>query len=371
MQTPDETPTLFGPETDLFLTREQITQEERGRRRIELLAALARSDLGTIEAKVAQILQDYPETRESDTELAIRLWLRWCGKVLADNDSMGIRVLHLLKPGLESITRARRRVQNTLGLFQGSPRTQLFRGELQLEFHNYSKEVSGNEPEIRFYLDESGNESNSEFVSVGGVCIIDWRQYEKYHAALTQWRANCGRLHPFHFMTLGDSEESVYMKWLDQLQKYRGGLLFCGYALQAQRGANLHLRYIYLHLIMDSLHRLEKAGCLNEPRRLVIEKESETGFDRFELPTLNAELSQLVHAKFDQRIKFESVKSSPKGSDVMLEYADVIASSIVRRLKHPNSHAKSRVSDAVLRVTGLNQDGEQAVFQLFQLSGKL
>jgi hypothetical protein len=371
MTMPDEDPSLFGPNADLFLTKEQITAEERRQHRETLLAALARSDLGTIEAKVAWLLQNIIDTRDSDTELAIQYWHKWQGTVLAEKAGEGIRILHSLAPQMESITRARRRIQNTLELFQGSPRTQYNRSEIQLQFYKYMGTVKDNEPEIRFFLDESGNEPGSPVAAVGGVCIVDWRHYERFHAALSQWRSERGPQRPFHFADMSPSDEPLYMAWLSELSKYRGGLLFCGYAVEARRAANRQLRNLFLHLIVDSLHHLHKHGCLSVPRRLSVVKEREAGFDTFELGALEQDLSQRIYADFPERIRMDAVKAAVKASDVMLEYADVVAASMTRKLVHDKLNHKDRVADTVLNTTGLNQDTPGAVFKLFHESGRL
>jgi hypothetical protein len=53
-------------------------------RRERMLAEIGDSRLGTIELKVAFLLQHYPETRESDIALCIRYWERFEAGVLEE-----------------------------------------------------------------------------------------------------------------------------------------------------------------------------------------------------------------------------------------------------------------------------------------------
>ena len=99
----------------------QVTPENEEKRRT-LLAELAESHLGTVENKVGDILQKFPETRDSDTALAIRYWRRFEANVLEQFPETDLDVLYGLQ-AIDTVTRSRRHIQNGLGLYQGSPRT--------------------------------------------------------------------------------------------------------------------------------------------------------------------------------------------------------------------------------------------------------
>lgn len=59
----------------------QLADEDEEKRN-QLLADVANSYLGTMEQRVAYILQRFPETRDSDTALCIRYWKRFQADVL-------------------------------------------------------------------------------------------------------------------------------------------------------------------------------------------------------------------------------------------------------------------------------------------------
>ena len=61
---------------------------------------------------------------------------------------------------------------------------------------------------------------------------------------------------------------------------------------------------------------------------------------------------QIVH-RFPDRAYLRKVESVPKGTDVLMECADLIASAVRRRVLYDTTHAKDLVSAAVMKETGL------------------
>ena len=60
------------------------------------------------------------------------------------------------------------------------------RDSRQQFFYQYFAAQRKGDPEIRIYLDETGTDNKSRYLGIAGVCVADWRQYERYHAALCQ-----------------------------------------------------------------------------------------------------------------------------------------------------------------------------------------
>ena len=93
---------------------------------------------------------------------------------------------------IETIGRVRRMIQYELRLFRGVEETRRAREAMKAEFHEYLAAHRNSLPEVRFYPDEPGNEGGKTYIGIGGVCIINRKQFEKHHAALEQWRSKQG-----------------------------------------------------------------------------------------------------------------------------------------------------------------------------------
>lgn len=350
---------LFGQAVQPWGTTPGSPDESLQHERDRLLSALASSDLGTIEARVGRILQDYPETRDSDTALAIRYWSEFQANVVAGCQPLALEVLHDLQP-IMTLVRCRQRIQNDFGLFVGTRLTRSRRDERQLEFYRYLAEKRLQDPELCFYLDETGSDSTGRFVGVGGICVLDTRSYEMRHAALRQWRESQGWPETLHFADLNTQTEPRYLGLLQQLKKYRSGLLFVGYATVARGSKDTILSTLFVQLIGDALRVADAQGCLGVVRAVRVIKEAAAGFDTIHLASLEQNLSQHLLQLFPSRVYLRQIETVPKGRCVMLEAADCIAAAMKRRWESGRRIHKDRVAESVMNVTGFEDPGSES-----------
>ena len=338
-------------------------QQERDR----LLADIADSRLGSQEQRVAYLLERFPETRDSDVALYIRYWRRFQAHVIADWNPIDLEILYELdRP--DSISRLRRHIQNKLQLFRGMEATAERRDLLQKELHEYLLAHEGLPPEIRLYLDETGNEGDKTFVGVGGICVMNWQQYAKFAAAIEQWRRELGSPETIHFadtQSYARLEQAVNL--LAELQKRRSGLLFVGYALSSRGRTHQDLFSLFVQLAMDTLRHMRTHQCLNGPRCLRIVKEADPGFDQMYLEKMNKELSDLVALEFPGQVVVAPVHAETKGREVFLECADLIAGGMQRRELAKGSKPKDRLAEAVVNVTGFEDSSDNgALFKVYR-----
>lgn len=327
--------------------------DELKRERIELLAAISELRLAHIEQRVAYLLQRYPETRDSDVALVIRYWKRFQADVIEQHRPLDLDVLHELD-NLESITRCRRRIQNDFRMFVGNPRTQQLRSKLQMEFYQYLAEKRERDPEIRFYLDETGAERQQLYTGVAGLCVLNWSFYEMHYAAMRLWRTNQGWPETVHFAELDKSSIPRAIALLAELQKRRAGLLFVGYAISSRGVTHRTILDLYVQLIVDSLHYLNDRSCLGSQMGLTLIKEAADGFDAVHLQNLYDELSRCLAQQFPNRIYVRIVSPVPKGREVLLECADLIAGGMQRRALRGGRNPKDKLAEAVMNVTGFD-----------------
>lgn len=330
---------------------------------VELLK-LANSDLARIEHRVALILQRFPETRDNGVTLALAYWNYWNARTLANWGGDDLEILRHLD-NFETIGRSRRHIQNDLKLFPANDFVVGLRTGKQREFLQHVLERKKEEPEIRFYLDETGNNSNDTFTGVGGVCVIDWRFFKVRHAAIRAARQELGP-ETLHCGNLPNTEEALkpHLALLSALQRNCSGLLFVGHTTRSRLSKREVLCSLFVQLVVDALKRLDEHGCLLIPRVMTLYKEADPGFDSMMGEELQLALQHAVGRAFGDRVYVNPVEPVPKGREVMLECADQIAWALFRRATSPGKYVKDRLAESVMSVTGLEDRNDLgAVFR--------
>lgn len=328
--------------------------------RARMLADVADSRLGTMEQRVAYLLQYFPETRDSDISLCIRYWRRFQADVLERWEPLELEVLFELDK-LETIGRIRREIQNKLRLFRGMEETTQYRDLFQKELHEYLASHKDTIPEIRFYFDETGNEGDKAYTGIAGLCMINWKQYEKHHAAIAQWRMEQNWPETIHFAETGSDRIGRAVGLLGELAQRRSGLLFLGYAVSSRGRTHEDLFSLFIQLVIDSLHHLKHNGCLAEPRSLRVMKEADPGFDNIFLLKMHKHLSDLVALEFPGQVVVQPIESVTKGREVFLECADLIAGGMQRRALMKGRNPKDKLAEAVFNVTGFEDPTDEGV----------
>jgi hypothetical protein len=278
---------------------------------------------------------------------------------VAERDQLKLDVLLDLE-NFENIERAARNIQNTLNLWPGTERFKVFQNERQQFFYQYFAEQGKADPEIRIYLDETGTDNQSRYLAVAGVCAADWRQYERYHAALCQWREGLGFPGTLHASEVTD-DIRLPLALLNELGKKRGGLLFVAHVMRARSMTHQELESLFVQIALDTVRSLDESRCLDQPKALLVVKEADEGFDQVYLPRMHHELAEALAVDFLGRIYLKDIQAVPKGREVMLEAADLIVHAMQRRALYGGRNPKDRLAEAVMNVTGLEDPREKGV----------
>ncbi len=196
--------------------------------------------------------------------------------------------------------------------------------------------------------------------------MINWKQYEKHHAALAQWRMEQEWPETIHFSETGSLKVDRAVALLWQLKKRRSGVLFLGYALPSRGRTHDDLFSLFIQLVIDSLKHLRNCGCLDEPRSVKIIKEADTGFDHLFLEKMTNQLSESVAMEFPGQLVVKPVEAVAKGRHVLLECADLFAGGMQRRALRKGRSPKDRLAEAVVNVTGFEDAADPgAVFKFY------
>jgi hypothetical protein len=345
--------------------KEPELSPERAAHRREILADVADSRLAKSEQRVAHILHKFPDTRDSDIALSIRYWRLFQPEVIERWKTLDFEILFELDK-IETLGRLRRMLQNDLRLFRGIEDSRAARESIQTEFYQYFAAHQDSLPEIRFYLDETGAEGDKPYRGVGGLCVINWKQFEKHHAALEKWRSELASPETIRFTDTGANKVDTAVSLLHQLRNRRAGVLFLGYALSSRGRPNEDIFTLFVHLVIDSLKHLRDHGCPIKDRSIRVIKEASSGFDEVYLKHMTRHLQDLVAMEFPGEMSVLSVEALPKGRTVLLECADLIAGGMQRRALGKGRNPKDLLAEAIINVTGI-EDSEDvgAVFKYY------
>ncbi len=184
------------------------------------------------------------------------------------------------------------------------------------------------------------------------MCIINWKQFEKHHAALQQWRSEQGWAETIHFSDTGADKVDRAVSLLQQLQCRRSGVLFLGYSLVSRGRTHEDLFSLFIQLVVDSLKYLRECKCLTENRSVRVIKEADSGFDTLFLNKMTKQLDEAVALEFPGELTVLPVAAVTKGRTVLLECADLIAGGMQRRALGKGRNPKDRLAEAVINVTG-------------------
>lgn len=160
---------------------------------------------------------------------------------------------------------------------------------------------------------------------------------------------------------MGSDRLDRAIRLLAELSARRSGLLFLGYAMNSRGRTHQDLFSLFIQLVIDSLHVLKRDGCLDAPRSLRVIKEADAGFDNVFLAKMNKQLSDLVGLEFPGQLIVQPIESLPKGREVFLECADLIAGGMQRRALYRGRNPKDKLAEAVFNVTGFDDPADNGV----------
>jgi hypothetical protein len=204
-----ETPSTDGDGKKL--TKEAKALQKLRRERLSLLSRLHDRKSRALKVKVVQLLAEEPETRDSDTLLAKRLFEVFYPQFIEDGYIQLKDLFDLPKP--YDIQRYRAHIQNTLGLFRASPRIREARLKMQSKKHaEFSQDGEG--PPLNtltIACDESGK--NGTFTVVAAFCTI--LVCEEEYIDLDEVKSDLGISSETKFGKVGRENISLFQNFFD------------------------------------------------------------------------------------------------------------------------------------------------------------
>lgn len=339
-----------------------------------LLAHVRTSDVHTIQARVAWILDRYPDARDSDIELQLRFWEHFEGiprGLRVSQDEYG----KLTR--LTSIARARATIQNQYRLFSASPEVQQRRRKLA-EGHRQAAQTAPTQhvPEYVFCFDESGK--TDDHLIIGAVLILSNLLAAPLFLRLQNLQLQLGqgkRRREFHFKNIKKNSLGSYLQLIVELSNSATACSY-GYVILPRRGIadrSAAFRHMTLRLITEMVSAHHESGRAKLPRRLgVLKDEEEAGYDRLFLSRLTSELETTDLVREDGlSVDWAEAESSAKS--LPLQLADLIAASARRSLAGPDAGEtpKDQFASKLLDSLGIRDPRDADTTEIYDRMAKI
>lgn len=347
------------PPGDEHPKRHNLSKEERIAREKEmLLSQLAAERITTTRARVAWILNHFPDARNSDKVLTLTYWRKFQPQILGEDRRIDEdKMLRLENPN--TITRARQKIQNEYGLFQASEEVQAFRRERQAEIQEETVLDKPDRPLVAIYADESGK--NDGYALVGSVWTLDAHRQTQLWVRLVQWKADRGLKGEFHFNGLSRGAAEHARGFVIEALAMADTLSFKAVAVR-QKGMTRPVDQItmelYYQLVMNGLQHEFATGRLSKPRELEMWKDKEQGIDALHLERMRQDLRVGLRRQYGDEATLQLLAAVDSKANHLIQLADLFTGSLNRVLNSPgeNPNHKDEFAHFMLGALGLKVD---------------
>lgn len=296
-----------------------------------VLFAISRNSPKRLLDRVAWILNHYTNARDSDIACQLHYWKTFQGDLYS-----GGNILQENYPKLErlnSITRARARVQNDLKMFIASPEVRKRRGKLEDEEKQRALEERPTFPIYCIYADESGK--TSKYLLVGSVWVL--RSYEtiKITNAINQKKQSIGFKGEMHFKEINKGNLDTYCELLNAIIENSSSISFKGIGVLRSGLTNLDdtLNKLFYHMVIQGIKEEDTSGRAVLPRNLQFRKDSEEeSKDKLSMMEIELQLRNAAKSIFNDRLYVDIVEAENSERSPLMQIADLFVSSISRYL---------------------------------------
>lgn len=321
---------------------DEIEKEEKKRaiREKEVKQIWAALDSGNYHAtqrdRVAYLLKNYPDTRESDITLTLRYWREFQPDIYT-GDAVNPYLLFKLER-LTTIARLRAKIQNEYRLFRGSDEVQHKRRQKEAEVKESMINDHAPPPVIHIYADETGK--NGDFLIVGSVWFLNISRVSSFQIAVGAMENRAGkRAQEFHFSNCGSGELDRYKKFIDLAAERLEYVVFKAILLPRKglpRKVESAIASMLRMLIVTGYDQEVNSRRVTPPRtiELMMDEGGLHALDRHELPELTTRA--LIDGHGDQHA-LTRVTEIDSATCVAIQLADIFCGALNRRFNEKQS----------------------------------
>lgn len=317
-------------QADLFEDGEASKLEEK---RQKVLAQVRdERKLTSLQARVAYILSQYPETRNSDVTLQLQYWQVFQRSLLSGG-MVAFENMYKLER-LTSLKRARAYIQNDLKLFRATDeRVARHRKQLNKDHRDEYAPKDIAAPSIFVYADESGK--NADQLLVGSVWLLATGEYPRFLVETNDWKDKNDVDYEFHSSEVTKHRVTKYREFIERFVLREGILGFKAISIP-NRGFQDEGRVfadLYYWLIRRGLEHEVDSKKIVLPRRLSFAKDAEEeGYDHRVLALIRDQLDRDVEPVFNGELHCDRFTAVDSKQDILIQVADLFSWCVNRKL---------------------------------------
>lgn len=341
---------------------ENLEQEaERKRKADALWKAVQMGDDKRLTTRVANILNRYPETRNSDITLQIKYWQVYNG--LTSNFVDLTRLFTLER--LTSISRARAKIQNEYKLFVAD--TEVRRRRRTLEENEKEAQLL-DKPSygtINVFADETGK--TETFVIVAGVWLLNEQLSSKVQRDFIQWshrKEEQGIKLPeeFHFKNLNNrnnQELELFKEFFDLIIRNGEMISFKAVAVNKSKInripiSDLVTKLFYQFIRLGINHEIN-SNRVQLPKKINLTKDEEEGESALVLETVKQNLEDNFKIHHEDNLIMDQLISMPSHEHIFLQFADLFVASLNRKYNNPGNNNKDRLAEYIMETVRIKE----------------
>lgn len=319
----------------------KIPKEIRIQKEVQTLNnALASGNLITIISKVAYILNNYKDTRNSDMALKIKYWQEFEG--FKGNQITVEEMFKLTRD--TSIARARAKIQNEYKLYQADDRIKSFRKDKE----DLEKEIQLSNkpgiPNIHLYMDESGKSGSDKYMVIGGLWVLENNRMQSLQTHFREWKSSIIEKAPpkeFHFTEMKKQQLNIYKGFFAELLSIADMISLKAVVVDRTKSRfksmDKMIYDLYYQHVHQGIEHEEKSGRIILPKVINFWKDKEEGNDNLFMEELRQSLITNFAGYFKDKLTLNSFSSIDSFTSYLIQIADLYTGSISRVLNHPNN----------------------------------
>lgn len=351
------------------------SKEEREKREIEEAKAaklaekreklerlVATRQLDTLESRVAYVLAQFPETRNSDITLLIQYWKAF-EREKVPSDVISLQTLYEVER-LTSVARARATIQNDYKLYLAtSDKVARKRKQLSEENRERRKPVNMDAPPMTIYADESGK--NEKYLIVGSVWIMVPMEEARMYVAMTEWREKRKFKQELKFSKISKKNQDHYIDFIERFMVQEGVFGFKAIAMPSEGISDEGTAFsdLFYFLIRRGIEHEDATGRAPLPRRITFIKDyEEQGYDDRVIALLVDRMQNASQSLFNGQLTIEYAYAERSEASLFIQVADLFTGCIHRVLNKPAPERgwKDDFAEEVLALLGMSSGLDQA-----------
>lgn len=341
---------------------EDATNQQR---RQAILDAVSGARLDSVQNRVAWILSRDPKARDSDVHLQLAYWETFNSDVYRGGP-IAPELLYVL-PRLNSLTRARAKIQNSYGLFLASPQIQAERRKLSEAQREQIAAQRPDAPVLTVAADETGKDGR--YLIVGSVWMLLSEQYRETMMRFRQFREDNAIRYEFHFVDIKQKNVDAYVRLVDEVIRPAAAVSFRAVAVERKGLGNIDaaLQVMFAHLLVRGIQTENDTGRTRLPRTLEFWKDrDDPNRDKLMLAAIQERVADAAAGRFGGSLYPEPFAALDSKHNPLIQIADLFTASLNRKMNHESAdepHPKDRFADYFLDAVQMpgGPNGQEAV----------